>query len=97
VGEVVARVRLKKDNEAVGLSAVRVRLVREGAEPILATTEYDGSAFFERVRPGVYQFALDPEQAANLKMRLNQAVTVTVSPDKVEEIDAEVLFAAPEG
>ncbi|HWH23127.1 MAG TPA: hypothetical protein VNT25_07575, partial [Allosphingosinicella sp.] len=96
VSEVVARVTLKKqDGEVVGLSAVRVRLVRDGADMLEATTEFDGSAVFTEVRPGTYRFELDPAQAERLKMKLKEPVIVTVAEDgNVPDIRAEVVFSA---
>jgi hypothetical protein len=93
VGDVVASVRLREDGGTMtGISSVRVRLVREGAEPIEGTTEFDGSVIFSDVRPGTYRFELDPEQAARLKMRLKDPVSTVVTADGAEEIHAEILF-----
>jgi hypothetical protein len=95
VGEVFAHVWLTVDGKRTGLAAVRVRLVRGGADPIPATTEYDGSVLFENVRPGTYRLTLDPEQAQRLHMRLVAEPTVTVKEDgTATEANAEVRFGA---
>jgi hypothetical protein len=97
VSEVVARVSLMQGpDKAVGLSSVRVRLVRAGADPIEGTTEYDGSVIFGEVPPGTYRFEIDPEQAARLHMRLKDPVTVVVTVDGASEIQADVIFEVNE-
>lgn len=92
VAEVVARVRLNQDGTEIGLSAVKVRLVREGAEPIEGTTEFDGSVIFADVRPGTYRFELDPQQAVQLGMRFEKSITVEVTADGTPEIEAVARF-----
>jgi hypothetical protein len=95
VGEVFGHVWLIVDGKRTGLAAVRVRLEREGANPIAATTEFDGSVLFENVRPGTYRLTLDPEQARRLHMRLVAEPTVIVKEDgSATEPDAEVRFGA---
>jgi hypothetical protein len=81
----------------VGLSAVRLRLVREGAEPRSATTEFDGSVVFSDMPMGQYRLELDPGQAKQLGMRFNRPVVVTVdgSGEAPAEISAEIVFDAP--
>ncbi|MBA3678443.1 MAG: hypothetical protein H0W74_13755 [Sphingosinicella sp.] len=97
VAEVVARVRLNQDGKDIGLAAVRVRLVRDGSAPIEGTTEFDGSVIFGNVRPGTYRFEIEPEQAAQLRMRLKQPIEVAVTPDESQNINAEVVFGAEPG
>lgn len=95
VGEVFARVSVRQDGKLTGLSAVRVRLVREGMEPIAATTEFDGSVVFGNVRPGTYRFELDPAQAERLGMSLAAPVTVEVSDEGLaRNVKAEVIFGS---
>lgn len=97
VAEVLARVTLRKGDEVTGLSAVRLRLVKDGAEPIEGTTEFDGTVIFTGVRPGSYRLELDPEQAERLNMRLASSVTVNVDGEGfANEVAAEVLFATSE-
>lgn len=45
-----------------------------------ARTEGDGSFFFEQVAPGTYAIAIDPNQAASLKIHLADAINVTIGP-----------------
>ncbi|WP_066801299.1 hypothetical protein [Sphingomonas soli] len=93
VNEVLARLSLTRpDGRQVGVAAVRLRLVVEGAPPILASSEFDGSAVFAGVRPGTYRLELDPEQATQLHMRLKEPVTVTVDAHAAPQISAEILF-----
>jgi hypothetical protein len=99
-GEVVAVVSVRRpEGKLVGVSAVRVRLVRDGAPPIEGSTEFDGSASFEHLPVGAYRFELDPQQAARLRMRLKSPVTFTVKADggSLPDLAAEVVFdPAPE-
>jgi hypothetical protein len=92
VGEVSARLVLNQQERPIGLSSVRVRLVREKAEPLVATTEFDGSVVFSEVPAGSYRLELDPEQSDRLHMRLAVPVTVTVEADGSVELVAEVEF-----
>jgi hypothetical protein len=93
-GEVLVRLLFRRDREAVGLSAVRLRLVREGADPTIATTEFDGTAVFATVPAGEYRLELDPSQAERLRMKLAAPVVVTVTADgkPSNDVDAEVAF-----
>lgn len=94
-GEVMARVLYAQaDGALVGLSAVRVRVMRESGEPIEGVTEFDGSIAFEALPAGAYRLELDPEQARRLRMRLAGPVTFTVSPDGgfLSDVRAEVVF-----
>lgn len=97
IGELYARVTVQQGGRAVGISALRLRLVRQSVEPMTATTEYDGSAVFSAVRPGTYTLELDPEQAERLRMRLKEAMTVTVGVDETISIEAEVVFERQQG
>ena len=95
VGEVYARLMLRRAGEpAVGLSAVQVRLVRSGHDPILATTEWDGSAVFSAVPLGTYRLELDPSQAKRLGMSFASPVSVTVTADKDSQVQATVEFSS---
>jgi len=93
-GEVAARLLFQREGEKVGLSAVRLLLVRDGVEPRVATTEYDGTAVFSDVPAGTYRLEIEPAQAARLHMRLSAPVTVTVAADgnPVPDVNAEVVF-----
>ena len=79
-GEVLARVSVQRNGKPVGLSAVRIRLVRAGAPPIEGLTEFDGTVSFEHLPPGAYSLELDPDQAARLRMHLVTPISFTVSP-----------------
>jgi hypothetical protein len=97
-GEVYVRLLFRQsDGKTVGLSAVRLRLVRDGAEPRSATTEFDGSVVFSDMPMGQYRLELDPGQAKQLGMRFNRPVVVTVdgSGDAPAEVSAEIVFDAP--
>lgn len=96
VAEVFARATLEKDGAKVPVSSVRLMLVREGVAPVVAASEYDGSAVFSGVRPGTYRLEIDPAQAARLRMRLKAPVTVEVSDEGMSgEVAAELVFDAP--
>lgn len=95
VGEVLARVQFRDARgRLTGLSAVRVRAVRDDAAPIEAATEFDGSVVFERLPAGRYRFELDPAQAARLGMRLGAPIGFEVPADGgfVPDVVATVLF-----
>lgn len=65
-GEVLTRLTFARNGERLGLSAVRVRLVRDQAEDLISTTEFDGTAVFNEVPAGTYRLELDPEQARSI-------------------------------
>ena len=78
--EVVIKLEIEqRDGSRVGLSALRFRLVGTSAISISGSTEFDGTAVLEDVKPGHYDLQLDPEQAARLKMHLIQPVEIVVS------------------
>ena len=77
--EVVVRLQFfRPDGDKVGLSAVRIRLVPESGEAQTGTTEFDGTAVLESVRPGHYRLELDPEQVQRLGIALAAPVEVMV-------------------
>jgi hypothetical protein len=93
---VLVRIMLRRDDGTrVGLSAVNIQLLRDQAEPVEARTEYDGSANFASLTPGVYRLELDPEQAQRLRMTLIKPVTIIVKGDEgfLPDVTAEVQFA----
>lgn len=93
VGEVYARFLITaQSGAAVGLSALRVRLVKSGTQPIVGVTEYDGSVVFSDVPPGVYTVQLDPAQAGRLRMTLQQTPSIHVTPDSSVNFQATVHF-----
>jgi hypothetical protein len=93
-GEVMVRLVFQREGEEVGLSAVRLRLVRQGADPRIATTEFDGSAVFGEVPAGEYRLELDPSQAERLRMRLAAPVSIAVAADgkPSQDVNAEIVF-----
>jgi hypothetical protein len=94
-GEVYARLLLRQGGAPVGLSAVRIRLLRQnGEEAKTGATEFDGSIVFTDVAIGEYRLELDPVQAQQLGMRLAKPVTVRISGDvsAPPEVVAEVVF-----
>ena len=94
VGEAMVHVRMRRSNGTlVGLSSVRLRLVSANGVVHEAVTEYDGSVLFERLRPGTYALALDPEQAGRLGMALAAPVRLAVFADGAgTDADALVTF-----
>jgi hypothetical protein len=95
--ELIAHVMLRQEGRLVGLSAVRVRLIKKGAPPIEGSTEFDGTVGFEALGPGVYSFELDTEQAERLHMRLVKPTTIVV-PNQggaLPDLNAEVIFDRP--
>ena len=95
VGEVLARVRFRDaGGRLTGLSSVRVRAVRDGAPPVEAVTEFDGSVVFERLPAGRYRFELDAAQAERLDMGFAAPVVFEVPPDGgfIPDVVATVVF-----
>jgi hypothetical protein len=92
VGEVYVKLTLRQPEGLVGLSAVRVRLVRDGENPLLGTTEFDGSVVFPEAPIGRYALELDPEQARRLGLRLKAPVAIAVTPGSGKEIEAEIVL-----
>lgn len=93
--EIIVRIVLRRpDGAKVGLSAVRVRLVAAGGRQVEANTEFDGSASFEDLTPGVYRLELDPDQAKRLRMHIVTPLTVTIGGDGafIPDATAEVAF-----
>jgi hypothetical protein len=94
-GDIMIRILLRRpDGPKVGLSGVRVRLVGERGQTFDANTEFDGSASFQELTPGVYRLELDPEQAKRLRMRLVAPLSVTIKGDGrfIPDASAEVEF-----
>lgn len=95
-GEVMVNVKLRRpDQQLVGLSAVRVRLVDEKGVVFEGVTEFDGSVNFLDVPATTYRVELDKDQAARLRMRMLAPVSITIKPDGSATPDAslEVEFA----
>ena len=95
--EIITHVLLRQGDRMVGLSAVRIRLVKPGATPIEVSTEFDGTAGFEQLGVGSYDFQLDPEQAERLHMHLVKPVKIVVPPQggPLPDVTAEVTFERP--
>jgi hypothetical protein len=94
-GEVMVNIRLRRpDQQRVGLSATRVRLVDDKGVAVEGVTEFDGSVNFQDLPAGTYRLELDKDQAARLRMRLLAPVTVTIRPDGsiTPDVAAEVEF-----
>jgi hypothetical protein len=94
-GEVMVNIKLRRpDQQRVGLSATRVRLVDDKGVAVEGVTEFDGSVNFQDLPAGTYRLELDKDQAARLRMRLLAPVTVTVRPDGsiTPDVSAEVEF-----
>lgn len=97
VGEVYGQVQLRREGGLVGLSAVRLRLVRNGIDPVVAATEYDGTISFPEVPLGTYRLELDPGQAGRLGMSLKETPEITVTTEGAKDFLVEVIFSAPKG
>ena len=95
--EIITHVMLRQGEHLVGISAVRVRVVKPGSNPIEASTEFDGSAGFEALGPGTYDYQLDPEQAERLHMHLVKPVKIVVptTGGPLPDVTAEVVFDRP--
>ncbi len=98
--EVITHVMYRQIDRLVGLSAVRVRLVKVGAPntpPIEASTEFDGTAGFEELGVGTWDYQLDPEQAERLHMHLVKPMQIVVPPQggPVPDVSVEVVFDRP--
>lgn len=100
-GEVMVSIKLRRpDQQLVGLSATRVRLIDDKGVAYEAVTEFDGAANFQDLPAATYRLELDKDQAARLRMRLLAPVSVTIKPDGsiTPDANAEVEFAPrPEG
>lgn len=98
--EVITHVMYRQDGRLVGLSAVRIRLVKANApnvQPIEASTEFDGTAGFEDLGVGTYDYQLDPEQAERLHMHLLKPAQIVVPPQggPIPDLTVEVVFDRP--
>jgi hypothetical protein len=93
-GEVIVHVMLDRGGGLEGLSAVRVRLTPEHGKPRETSTEFDGTADFEQLGVGAYDFQLDPEQAGRLHMRLKAPVRIIIPANggSLPDVTAEVIF-----
>ncbi len=94
-GELYAKLLFQQPGgKLVGLSAVRLRAVRAEGGVIEASTEYDGTAVFDKLQSGNYTLEIDPEQAARLKMKLNAPIKFVVPPGGgvVPDVKATVEF-----
>jgi hypothetical protein len=76
---VVSLVTAQGDRSLVGLSAVRFSLVGAKGEALKSSTEFDGRAVVESIRPGHYKLVLDSDQASRLHMSLQDPVEFDVT------------------
>lgn len=98
--EVIVRARFRKpDGTLAGLAAVRLRLVEDGGKVIESSTEFDGTAVFEAVRPGHYRLEIDAEQAQRIGIALREAVVFSVDlKGRQIDVNGEIILvqrAAP--
>ena len=79
LSEVEGTLLFEQGNGNKGVSGVRL-ILRDaaGRDVGFAKTEMDGYFFFERVRPGQYTVALDPEQSQRLNLCAQSIPSVTV-------------------
>jgi hypothetical protein len=94
-GEVMVNIKLlRPDQQRVGLSATRVRLVDDKGLAYEGVTEFDGSVNFQDLPAGTYRLELDKDQAARLRMHLLAPVSLTIKPDGsiTPDVTAEVEF-----
>lgn len=96
VGEVYLRFAVRQADEAVGISALRVRLVAADGRHFEATTQYDGSAVVGDLPLGRYTLELDPEQATRLRVSLAAAVGFELRANEAPTVEAELKFEAGE-
>lgn len=97
-GEVMVKLLLVRDDgKRVGLSSVRVQLISQKGQTAELSTEFDGSAIFSDLPAGTYQIQLDPKQAAQLRMHIDQQPQVTIKGDGsfTPDVTAEVKFDSP--
>jgi hypothetical protein len=80
--EVSVRLRFRQqDGTIAGLASVQLHLIPETGTAVAATTEFDGTAVFEDVRPGKYRIILDDAQAGRLHMHLSDPITLEIGAD----------------
>jgi hypothetical protein len=93
-GEVMVHLFVHRRGGLVGLSAVQLIVMRDGAESSEAVTEYDGSVLFDALRPGDYALQLAPEQASRLKMQLEKPIMFKIGADggALPDVTGIVLF-----
>jgi hypothetical protein len=81
-GEVEVVVELERDGQERPLAAVDVILTRqEGGEPVRGRSDFAGVVTVAGLRPGSWTIRLNPTQALNLGLVLDEPVQVTVPPD----------------
>ncbi|MCA0909266.1 carboxypeptidase-like regulatory domain-containing protein [Qipengyuania gaetbuli] len=69
------------DAQGRGVSGVRLRLLNPKGEVIsFAKTEVDGYFFFERVQPGRYTLAIDPDQISRLGLCELDGEAIVIDP-----------------
>lgn len=69
------------DAQGRGVSGVRLRLLNPKGEVIsFAKTEVDGYFFFERVQPGRYTLAIDPDQVSRLGLCELDGEAIVIDP-----------------
>jgi hypothetical protein len=92
--EVIVRLEVEQDDgRRVGLSALRFNLVAESGRTVPGSTEFDGTAVLEDVKPGRYDLQLDPEQAGRLKLRLSAPVKIEVTPESGQvSLSGTIIF-----
>ncbi len=92
--EIAVSIKMHQPNGGmVGIASVRLNLVDAMGKKLPISTEFDGLAVFEQVRPGRYWIELDTEQAQQLKMRLVEPIEVEVgATGNLIRLAGEVLF-----
>ncbi len=81
MGEIEGSAYFEGAGRSRGVSGLQLRLLdAAGKVAANARTEADGFYLFEQVRPGHYTVAIDPDQAARLKIALRDAVPFDVGP-----------------
>lgn len=80
LGEVTIRAMFEADGKPPrGLSALRLQLVSSDGHVVAeGRTEFDGTLIIERLPCGDFSLRVDPGQAASLRLRLRDSVTVSV-------------------
>jgi hypothetical protein len=79
LSEVEGTVTFAGADNARGVSGLRLLLIDSKGEVVSSTrTERGGTYFFEQVRPGRFQLALDPEQAKRLGICMAGSASIEI-------------------
>lgn len=81
LSEIEGTARFAGNGSQRGVSGLALQLTDANSKVVAATrTESDGFFLFEQVLPGKYTIAIDPGQAARLRIRVTEQESLTVEP-----------------